>query len=159
MITTEKIKELILPVIAEDHMILVDLHIGPGNSIRLVLDSFSGVSIDHCVKITRLIESHFDRNVEDYDLEVSSYSISEPFILPLHFIKNTGKMIEVYLKNGKSLKGLLKAVDSNENELHHIEILITKKVQLEGKKKKMEVEEIMKLTGDEIQKAKLLFDI
>ena len=159
MITTEKIKELILPVIAEDHMMLVDLHIGPGNSIRLVLDSFSGVSIDHCVKITRLIETHFDRNVEDYELEVSSYSISEPFILPLHYIKNTGKKIEVYLKSGKLVKGLLKAVDSNENELHHIEIIITKKVQLEGKKKKMEVEEIMKLSGDEIQKAKLLFDI
>jgi ribosome maturation factor RimP len=158
MIEKEKIKELLLIEIGKQNMILVDLQVKAGNSIEIVLDSISGVTIDECAGISKLIESHFDRDKEDYDLEVSSYGISQPFIIPLHYQKNMGKNIEVKLKNGKTSKGMLKNFEFENEKLKYVEILMKKKVQLEGKKRKTEVEEINYLSGDEIRKVLLLLD-
>ncbi len=52
----------------------------------------------------------------------------------------------------------MKTVELTEDEesVDLIEILNKKKVKLEGKKRKVEVEEITKITSNEIQKAKLI---
>lgn len=158
MIDKQKIKELVLSEITKDNIILVDLQVNSGNLIKLTLDSIQGVNIDDCVKISKLIESNFDRETEDFELEVSSYGISQPFILPLHYQKNLEKKIEVYLKQGKSLKGILKNINVENDNLNYLELLINKKVQIEGKKRKQEVEEIIRISGLDIQKAKLILE-
>jgi len=158
MIEKEKIRQLVISATEEQELTLVDLQVKPGNSIKIVLDSFSGVSIDKCAEISKLIENNFDREIEDYELEVSSYGISQAFILPLHYQKNLGKKVEVHLNTGKISKGLLKQFEFENEKLKYIEILIKKKVQLEGKKRKTEIEEINNLSGDEIRKVLLLLD-
>jgi ribosome maturation factor RimP len=158
MIDKQKIRELVLSEINKNNIVLVDLQVNSGNLIKLTLDSIKGVNIDDCVKISKLIESNFDRETEDYELEVSSYGISQPFILPLHYQKNLEKKVEVYLKQGKSLKGILKNINVENDNLNYIELLLNKKVQIEGKKRKQEVEEIIRISGLDIQKAKLILE-
>jgi ribosome maturation factor RimP len=158
MIEKEKIKQLVLSEIEKQNIFLVDLQVKTGNSIRIVLDSISGVTIDECVWLSKLIENNFDRESEDYDLEVSSFGISQPFIMPLQYQKNLGKNIEVHLNTGKVTKGVLKNFEFENEKLKYIEILIKKKVQLEGKKRKTEIEEINNLSGVEIRKVLLLLD-
>ena len=157
MIRKEEIYKIVSENLTGSEIIIVDIQVGNSNNIRILLDSMNGVNIDECVKINRLIESNFDRDVEDYQLEVSSYSISEPFIIPLHYKKNLNRMIEVQLKSGKLIKGHLNKVvlAENENDLSSIEILNKKKVKVEGKKKKTEIEELTTIEFSEIQKAKL----
>jgi len=158
MINKENLKQLIDTEIRGTGTVLVDIQISNSNNIKIVLDSIKGVNIDECVKINRLIESNFDRDEEDYQLEVSSYGIGQPFVLPLQYIKNINREVEIHLKDGRTVKGFLKNVELTEDleKLNFIEISNNKKVKEEGKKKKTEVEEIIKVENSEIRKAKLL---
>ncbi len=158
MINKENLKQLIDSEIKGTGTVLVDIQISNSNNIKIVLDSIKGVNIDECVKINRLIESNFDRDEEDYQLEVSSYGIGQPFVLPLQYIKNINREVEIHLKDGKTVKGFLKNVELSEDleNLNFIEISNNKKIKEEGKKKKTEVEEIIKVENSEIRKAKLL---
>lgn len=158
MISKEKVRDLVNPGLEGTKIVLVDISVGAGNQIRVLLDSFEGVTIDKCVEISRLVEHNLDREIEDFELEVSSYGLGQPFKLSLHYLKNINRQVEVYCKDGRNLKGTLKTVELTEDkkEVSFIEILNKKKVKQEGKKKKIEVEEITKLTNDEIQKTKLV---
>jgi ribosome maturation factor RimP len=158
MINKENIKQLVCSELEGTGIVLVDVQASNSNNIRIVLDSIKGVNIDECVKINKLIENNFDRDEEDYQLEVSSYGIGQPFILPLHYLKNINNEIELYLKNGNYVKGYLKSVEltDDSNQVKFIEISNIKKIKEEGKKKKLEVEEIIKIQNNEIQKAKLI---
>jgi ribosome maturation factor RimP len=158
MIDKEKIRSLVLSEIKNDQIVIVDIQVKSGNLIKILLDSYVGVSIDDCVKVSRLIENNFDREIEDYDLEVSSYGISQAFKIPLQYEKNLEKQVEVYLKNGKIVRGILKKYNFENENLIEIEVLIKKKVQLEGKKRKTEIEEINNFLSSEIQKVMSLLD-
>lgn len=158
MVSKEKVKQLIESGIEGTDIVLVELQVSSQNQIRVQLDSIDGVTIAKCVEISRLVEGNLDREVEDFELEVSSYGLGQPFVLPLHYLKNVNREIEVYCLDGKSLKGVLKSTTLSENreKVAFIEIASKKKVKIEGKKKKVEVEEITKVAFDEIQKAKLV---
>jgi len=158
MVNIEEVKKLVVDEIEDTDVVLVDIQISATNNISILLDSFEGVTITKCIEISRLVEGSLDREKEDFALEVSSYGIVHPFILPLHYLKNVNKKIEVYCKDGRNLRGILKSVDLSDDKknIKLIEILNKKKVKLEGKKKKVEVEEITRLEGSEIQKAVLV---
>jgi ribosome maturation factor RimP len=158
MIDKEKIRNLVLSEIKDSKIVIVDIQVKSGNLIKILLDSYSGISIDQCVKINRLIEENFDREIEDYELEVSSYGISQAFKIPLHYEKNLEKQVEVYLKNGKIVRGILKKYNFENENLVEIGVLVKKKVQLEGKKKKTEIEEINNFLSGEIQKVMAMLD-
>ena len=55
------------------------LNITPDNRITVEIDSPTGVDIDECVRLTRAIESRFDRDADDYELEVGSAGLTAPF--------------------------------------------------------------------------------
>jgi ribosome maturation factor RimP len=158
MVNKDKVSQLITDELEGSTIVLVDLQITPSNQIKVLLDSHEGVTISKCVEISRLVEGNLDREVEDFELEVSSYGLSQPFMLPLHYLKNVNREVEVYYNDGKSIKGILSTVEltDNKEEIDFIEILTSKKVKTEGKKKKVLVEEITKIAGSEIKKAKLI---
>jgi ribosome maturation factor RimP len=158
MIDKERINKILQNEIDLNNLVVIDIQVNHANSIKVTIDSMAGVSIDECANISKLIENQLDRDVEDFELEVSSYGISQPFIMPLHYHKNLNKLIEVYMKEGKAYKGILKSVEltDDKKEVKHIDILVNQKVKPEGKKRKIEVEEIVKLMYSDIQKAKLL---
>lgn len=115
---------------------LVDITIDKNNSIVVEIDSPEGIDIDTCAKITRAIEADFDRDVEDYDLEVGSAGLTSPFKVKGQYLKNIGKQVEVLTKDGKKIKGtLLEAGDDS------FVIGIKKKIKEEGKKRPVEIEE------------------
>jgi ribosome maturation factor RimP len=158
MINEGNIQKVVDSELEGTDIVLVDIQISNSNNIKIILDSIKGVSIDECVKISRLIESNFDREEEDYQLEISSYGIGQAFILPLHYLKNINREVELYLKNGNTIKGVLKTVELTEDLKHlkQIGILNKKKIKEEGKKRKTEIEEIISVQNNEIQKAKLV---
>ena len=56
-----------------------------------ILIAPEGVTIEECAKVSRIIESGLDREIEDFELEVSSPGLNSPFkVLPQYF-KNIGK--------------------------------------------------------------------
>jgi len=157
MINKKKIEDIVLDELVDSDIVLVDTQVSSSNAIKVLLDSEKGVTITDCVKVSRSIEGSLDREIEDFELEVSSYGLFSPFKLLLHYQKNIGKEVEVYLNEGKNFKGVLNNIVSTEkNDIDYIEIMQKKKKKLEGKKKKIEVEEIIKVKKEEIKKIKLV---
>ncbi|MDA6864900.1 hypothetical protein OSL55_28255, partial [Escherichia coli] len=82
---------------------------------------------DDCVELSRYIESKLDREEEDYELEVGSAGIGQPFKVLQQYLIHIGKEVEILTKEGKKLEGVLK--DANEE---NFTVTIEKKVKPEG---------------------------
>jgi len=130
---------------------LVDVSVSPDDKIVVEIDHAEGVWIDDCVELSRFIESKLDREEEDYELEVGSAGIGQPFKVLKQYLIHIGKEVEVLTKEGKKLEGVLK--DANEENMT---LTIQKKVKLEGAKRPKLVEEDMTYTYNDIKYTKYL---
>jgi ribosome maturation factor RimP len=111
MITKEKIQELVANLIDPEKQFLVDIVVRPGNRIVVTLDDYNGISLDDCAYISKKIETNFDREKEDYELEVTSPGLTQPFSVIQQYYKNLNKEVEVLLKNGIKIEAKLISVD------------------------------------------------
>ena len=109
---------------------LVDIEISPDNRIVIEIDHADGVWIEDCVELSRYIEEHLSREEEDYELEVGSAGLGQPFKVERQYINCIGKEVEVMDNGGKKMHGVLKSVDGND-----FTVTIKEKVKLEGKKR------------------------
>jgi ribosome maturation factor RimP len=154
MIAKTFIQELLAKKIDEKgHWYLVELIVSPSNQIKVVLDSNTGFTIDDCVEVTRYIEKNIDREVEDFELEVSSAGLSEPFKVEQQYLKNLGKAVEVLTKTGQKLKGFLKSYERNK-----IVIEAESMVKLEGSKRKQKVVKEHLFNIDDLKSVKLVIE-
>ena len=128
MITKEVIQRLAEEKLT-DTMFIVDITVGPGNAISVVIDSDHGLSIDKCIDMSRHIEHQFDREVEDFSLEVSSPGLTHPFKVLRQYQKNIGKEVEVVTSKGDKMTGILKSASENAFSLE-----TTSNVKIDGKK-------------------------
>lgn len=83
-----------------------DVHI-----LRIYIDKQYGVNISDCEKVSRGITDYLD-SVEDklpsnYLLEVSSPGIERPLLSMEDFQKFTGREVEITLKRGRKVSGIL----------------------------------------------------
>lgn len=151
MIDKSQIKDIVDEHLLQSDIFLVDVTVRPGNLIVVEIDSKDGVSIDECIKLSKEIESHFDRDVEDFELEVGSAGITSPFKIQKQYEKNIGNEVEVLTKDGKKLTGVLK--DSNDSSFI---VTISKMEKPEGAKRKIAVEEDLTFVYDEVKYTKYL---
>ena len=142
MITQALVRTLVEEKIEGTEIFIVSVRVVPTNRIRVFVDALDGLDVRACVNISRHIEGSLDREVEDYELEVSSPGLTEPFQHPLQYKKNVGREIKVTMSDGVSVKGQLVSFDGD-----------TIIVQPEQKKKKEEVEAVT-IPLSEIKEAK-----
>lgn len=151
MISKDSVNQIITDYLANTDYYLVDLNISGDNKISVEIDSFDGVSIDFCVELNRHIETQLDRETEDYELEVSSAGLTEPFKVIKQYEKNIGNEVEVLTKTGKKLSGVLNQVSE---ETFAIEIEKTEKP--EGSKRKITVQEELTFHYSEVKYTKYI---
>lgn len=122
---------------SEKGYFLVDIQVDDDNKIVVEIDHKDGVVIDDCVSLSEFINDNLDRDKEDYELEVGSTGLGQPFKVPQQYVINIGEEVEVLDKDGKKVKGILKAVDGN-----NFTVTVNEKVKVEGKKRpvKMDVD-------------------
>lgn len=136
MIAKELVKQIVESYFANNSHYLVDVSISNDNCINVEIDAFDGVSIDDCVALNRHIESQLDREVEDYQLEVSSAGLTSPFKVVKQYEKNIGNEVEVLTKDGRKITGILQSANADEFTLS-----IEKLEKQEGSKRKVLVTE------------------
>ena len=95
MIDKELLKASVEKAIEGTDLFIVDIKVSPQNEIVVELDSPGSIDIDTCAAVTRAIEKEFDRDVEDYELEVGSAGLTSPFKVKEQYEKNLGNDIEV----------------------------------------------------------------
>ena len=151
MIERQALVEVVEACLSDD-LFLVDVTISADNHIVVEIDSHEGsVSIDHCVAITRAVEQAFDRDKEDYELEVGSAGLTSPFKVKAQYEKNIGNDVEVLTTQGVKLKGVLSEVGDDT-----FTIKVAKKVKPEGAKRPVIVEEDMTIKYSETKYTKYL---
>ena len=107
---------------------LVEVTLSKDNDIEIVIEKEEGdVDWEDCAAIDKVMHEAFDQDVEDYALTVSSAGLDRPFKVAKQFIKAIGTKVDVWLKGGKKVKGMLKAhseeaitVDETEIPFAHI---------------------------------------
>ena len=72
VIEKQEIIKVAEPKIKELDGFLVDLKVNTANVITVFFDRMEGVQVKHCLEISKYVEKHFDREVEDYELTVCS---------------------------------------------------------------------------------------
>ena len=130
---------------------LVDVAVSSDDKIVVEIDHAEGVWIDDCVELSRFIESKLDREEEDYELEVGSAGIGQPFKVLQQYLIHIGQEVEVLTKQGQKLEGVMK--DDNEE---NFTVTIQKKVKPEGAKRPKLVDEDVTFTYEDIKYTKYL---
>ena len=130
MIDKNVVRNLVEEWLQDKEYFLVDVEISPDDRIVVEIDHADGVWIEDCVELSRYIEDRLDRDEEDYELEVGSAGLGQPFKVPQQYVNFIGKNVEVLDGDGKKVKGVLKSVDGSD-----ITGTGAEKVKQEGKKR------------------------
>ena len=149
MIDKKTIQGIIEKEIENSDLYLVETKVSSDNTISVMIDSLAGVPISTCIELSRAIEGHLDREVEDFELQVSTAGIGQAFQVIQQYHKNVGNEVEVLTKEGNKFNGKLIAVGEND-----IELEIEELVKLEGKKKKQLITKTMKFNFEQIKSTK-----
>lgn len=149
MIDKNVVKQLANEWLEGKDYFLTDITVSPDNRIVIEIDHAEGVWIEDCVALSRYIENHLDRDIEDYELEVGSAGIGQPFKVLRQYEINVGEPVEVLTTNGKKLVGTLKEATPD-----HFVITIEEKVKMEGEKRPKMVERNLTFGYDEVKYTK-----
>lgn len=119
MITKEQIIAIAEQKLSGTDHFLVEVNVQPGNHITVFMDADSTVSVDDCNAMSRHIESCLDRDLEDFELTVSSAGLDRPLTMLRQYRKNIGKDLTVKPADGQPVIGVLVAVTPDGIELEH----------------------------------------
>ena len=109
MIAKQKVTEIVNEWLADKEYFLVDVAVSGDDRIVVEIDHAEGVWIEDCVQLSRFIEANLNREEEDYELEVGSAGIGQPFKVVQQYINHIGKEVEVLATDGKKYRGVLTA--------------------------------------------------
>ncbi|MCH5229364.1 MAG: ribosome assembly cofactor RimP [Muribaculaceae bacterium] len=151
MLDAKAIKEFVEKELEGSDLFLVDVSVKPDNQIEVEIDSDTPVSIEECERLTRAIEQEFDRDQEDYTLEVGSAGLTSPFKVKRQYRKYIGHEVEVLKKDGKKLSGILK--DAGEDTFT---VTVKEKVKKPESKRPI-IEDVDHVLGyDEVKQTKYI---
>lgn len=152
MITEQQVKDIIEEKISNTDLFVVEVTVSASNKICVFVDRDNGrIAINDCADISRHIESKLNRDIEDFELEVSSPGMDRPLKLVRQYSKHVGRQVNVLKKDGVRISG--KLANANEQEI----VVETKtKEKVEGKKSRQLIVEEVKLPYNEIKETKLI---
>ncbi len=153
MIDKNVVKNLVDQWLAGKDYFLTDLTISPDDRIVVEIDHKEGVWIEDCVDLSRFIEDHLNREEEDFELEVGSAGIGQPFKVHRQYEIHEGDRIEVLTRDGRKLTGILSNVTPDTFTL-----TVTEKVREEGAKRPKLVDRDLTLSFDDVKSAKYIID-
>ena len=130
MIDKNVVKHLVEEWLQGKEYFLVDVQVSSDDRIVVEIDHADGVWVDDCADLSRFIEDHLSREEEDYELEVGSTGLGQPFKVSQQYVNNIGNEVEVLTAEGKKVKGKLKAVEGTR-----FTVSVEEKVKVEGKKR------------------------
>ena len=114
---------------------LVDVMFAEGDKIVVEIDHADGVWIEDCAELSRFLQEKLGEELGEYELEVGSAGIGQPFKVQQQYVNYIGEEVEVLDLEGKKITGVLKSVDG-ENFV----VTVTEKQKLEGKRRPVMVE-------------------
>lgn len=153
MISKEKVREIVEGWLADKEYFLVDVAVSADNCVSVEIDHADGVWIEDCVKLSRHIEANLNRDEEDYELEVGSAGIGQPFKVLQQYVNHIGKEVEVLARDGKKYRGVLTRAEDAD-----FAVVVKVKEKPEGTKRPVMVDRECVWKYDEIKYTKYLIN-
>ena len=150
MISKDIVKDIVANCLLETTNFLVDVKVGSANKISVEIDSQQGVTIQDCVDISRVVESSLNRDTEDFELEVSSPGLTQPFKVLDQYLKNCGRKVDLVKWDGQKITGLLQQANKDG-----IVLEVATKIREAEQKRPITVMQTVALKFSEIKATKL----
>ena len=154
MISKSRVQQAVEEWLEGKEYFLVDISISPDDRIVVEIDHQDGVWIEDCAELSRHIESRLSRDEEDYELEVGSAGLGQPFRIRRQYEIHVGKEVETGLPDGRKLHGTLLSVSDEGFSLG-----IMQKVKEEGMKRPVTREVPTDFRFDEVAYTKYLIKV
>ena len=151
MINKETIQTLTEEWLSGNDYFLVDINFGADDRIVIEIDHADGVWIEDCAELSRFLQERLGDELGEFELEVGSAGLGQPFKVAQQYINHVGDMVEVLDLEGKKFQGILKAVDGN-----NFTVTVQEKQKQEGKKRPVLVEVDKTYAMDGVKYAKYL---
>ena len=151
MINKETVKTLTEEWLKDNDYFLVDINFVADDRIVIEIDHADGVWIDDCAELSRFLQERLGEELGDYELEVGSAGLGQPFKVAQQYVNHVGDTIEVLTLDGKKMQGVLKAVDGDS-----FTVTVQEKQKQEGKKRPVLVDVDKTFLMDGVKYAKYL---
>ena len=151
MINKEIIQTLTEEWLQGNEYFLVDVNFAADDRIVIEIDHADGVWIEECAELSRFLQERLGEALGEFELEVGSAGLGQPFKVAQQYINHIGDTLEVLQADGKKVQGVLKAVDAPS-----FTITVQEKQKQEGKKRPVLVDVDKTYQMDEVKYAKYL---
>jgi ribosome maturation factor RimP len=136
MITEQDVETILRQHLDIEKYFIVKVKVSPGNKIFVAIDNYSHITLDECAQINQMLVPLLDAIDDDYELEVSSPGLTQPFEVVEQYKKYKDNEVEVLLRSGEKKIGVL-----GETFENGFDLWVEKKVSEAGSKKKKKVTE------------------
>ena len=151
MINKETIQTLTEEWLKDNDYFLVDINFGDDDRIVIEIDHADGVWIEDCAALSRFLQERLGDELGDYELEVGSAGLGQPFKVVQQYVNHIGDSVEVLELDGKKVQGVLKSVEGTS-----FTVTVQEKQKQEGKKRPVLVEVDKTYAMDGVKYAKYL---
>ena len=151
MINKEIIQTLTEEWLQGNEYFLVDVNFAADDRIVIEIDHADGVWIEDCAELSRFLQERLGEELGEFELEVGSAGLGQPFKVAQQYINHIGDTLEVLQADGKKVQGVLKVVDAPS-----FTITVQEKQKQEGKKRPVLVDVDKTYQMDEVKYAKYL---
>ena len=155
MIDKNIIKTAVEEWLQKGEYYLVDLEMTADDRIVIEIDHADGVWIEDCADLSRFLQEKVGEELADYELEVGSAGIGQPFKVVQQYRNHVGKDVEVVAADGKKYQGVLKEVTDDGQQFT---VTVKEKQQVEGKKRPVMVEVDKAFAISDIKSCKYLLN-
>lgn len=151
MINKEIIQGLTEEWLQGNDYFLVDINFGTDDRIVIEIDHADGVWIEDCAELSRFLQEKLGDELGEYELEVGSAGLGQPFKVAQQYQNHIGDTLEVLGADGKKVQGVLKSVEGRD-----FTMTIREKQKQEGKKRPVLVDVDKTYSMDHVKYAKYL---
>ena len=151
MINKEVVTTFVEEWLQGNDYFLVDIIFGADDRIVIEIDHADGVWIEDCAELSRFLQEKLGDELGDYELEVGSAGLGQPFKVVQQYKNHIGDEVEVLQLDGQKLKGVLKTVEDR-----NFTITVQEKQTVEGKKRPVMVDTDKTFSMDEVKSVKYL---
>ena len=130
MINKETIQALTEEWLQGNDYFLVDINFVANDRIVIEIDHADGVWIEDCAELSRFLQERLGEELGEYELEVGSAGLGQPFKVAQQYQNHIGDTLEVLGLDGKKIQGVLKSVEGRDFVL-----TVREKQKQEGKKR------------------------
>ncbi|WP_406384343.1 ribosome maturation factor RimP [Streptomyces sp. NBC_01618] len=121
---SERLRGLLEPLVSAEQLDLEEIEVsraGRRRVLRIIVDSDEGVELDACAELSRAISEKLDETDAmgegEYVLEVSSPGADRPLTEHRHYVRATGRLAKLQLREGGDLVARILAVDEEGLDL------------------------------------------